>query len=240
MGVYIIGMLYLYKKKQSQISKKFQKLQNEQEKEILSAQLEMHEQTLNEISKEIHDNISLSLTLAKLNLNTLELSDRAYSEKKIANSIELISRSILELNDLSKSLNSEIIINHGILKALEYEMDRIENTGLFKLNFEVKGVPVYADAKKELIIFRIIQESFNNIIKHSYAKKVSLTLEYFQNQICVTIEDNGKGFNPKKITDKTKSGLNNISGRVSILEGNFFIRSEIDQGTQIRFSIPIK
>ena len=83
LGIYIIGMLYLYKKRQAKISEKLNELQLEKEKAILNAQLEMQEQTFNQISKEIHDNISLSLTLAKLNLNTLDFSDEEYRVKKI-------------------------------------------------------------------------------------------------------------------------------------------------------------
>ena len=240
LGVYIIGMLYLYKKKQNNISQKLLKLQIEQEKAILKAQLEMQEETFNQVSKEIHDNISLSLTLAKLNLHTLDFSDHEFRVKKIQTSIELITRSILELNDISKSLNSEIIINHGILKALESEMARIANAGLFKLNFEVIGNPIFGDAKKELIIFRIIQESFNNIIKHSLAEKVLLSLKYNADTLTVSIVDDGKGFDPSKITDKTKAGLNNISSRVKILNGRFSISSLPKKGTEIHFSIPIQ
>ncbi len=240
LGVYIIGMLYLYKKRQNHISQKFQNLQIEQEKAILKAQLEMQEETFNQVSKEIHDNISLSLTLAKLNLNTLDFADEEFRVKKIQNSIELITRSILELNDISKSLNSEIIINHGILKALELEMARIANTQIFELAFEIQGIPIFADAKKELLIFRIIQEAFNNIIKHSLAEKVLLSLKYNTKTLCVSIVDDGKGFDPKKITDKTKAGLKNISSRVKILNGIFQINSLPNKGTEIYFTIPIE
>ena len=239
LGIYIIGMLYLYKKRQNKISEKLNELQIEKEKAILNAQLEMQEQTFNQISKEIHDNISLSLTLAKLNLNTIDFSDEEYRVKKIQNSIELITRSILELNDISKSLNSEIIINQGILKALELEISKIANTGIFQLTFNIEGTPVFGDAKKEILIFRIIQESFNNIIKHSLAEKVILSLRYSEDYLKISIVDNGKGFDPQKVTDKTKAGLNNISSRIKLLNGTFSINSLPNKGTEMHFSLPI-
>lgn len=240
LGVYVISMLYFYKKKQHYHTQKYQDLKLDKEKAILSAQLEMQEETFNHISKEIHDNISLALTLAKLNLNTLDFSDHEYRDKKIANSIELITRSILELNDISKSLNSEIIINHGILKALDLEIAKITGTGIIDLEFKIEGNPIFQDAKKELIIFRIIQESFNNIIKHAAARKVTLSLDYDKSSLTVSIIDDGKGFDPAKITDKTKSGLNNMANRVKLLRGHFSISTFPDKGTEIKFSIPIE
>ena len=119
-------------------------------------------------------------------------------------------------------------------------MDRIAHAGLFKLIFEITGTPIFGDAKKELIIFRIIQESFNNIIKHSAAEKVLLSLKYNSNTLSVSIVDDGKGFDPSKIIDKTKAGLNNISNRVKILNGIVSISSIPNKGTEIHFSIPIQ
>ena len=106
--------------------------------------------------------------------------------------------------------------------------------------FKIEGTPIFQEAKKELIIFRIIQESFNNIIKHSNAKKATLSLDFNKNSLNVSIADDGKGFDPSKITDKTKSGLNNMANRVKLLKGRFLINSLPENGTEIYFSIPLE
>ena len=80
---------------------------------MLNTQLEIQEQTLGHIAREIHDNISLSLTLAKLQLNTFNWNDKALSSDKLNSSIELLTKSIVELSDLSKGMNADIIIQQG-------------------------------------------------------------------------------------------------------------------------------
>ena len=153
---FIIGMLYLYKKRQVRFIQNLEQIKLDHEKHILSAQLEMQEQTFRHISREIHDNISLALTLAKLHLNTLDRNNVKELNWKVNSSIELLSQSIHDLSDISKSLNADIIIQHGLIKALENEIERIRLAGNFKIKFEISGTPFYMESQKELIIFRII------------------------------------------------------------------------------------
>jgi two-component system, NarL family, sensor kinase len=193
MTFFIFLIIYLHRKKQIQYQENLNKIETNYEQKHLKTQLEIQEQTFQNISREIHDNITLSLTLAKLNLHTLDRHNPEASDHKIRNSIELLTKTIGELSDISKGLNADIIIQHGLLKALEEEMQRIRQTGMFSLSYEVEGTPVYLQNQQELIIFRIIQESFNNIIKHAGASDASLLLRYSPADPAITITDNGRG-----------------------------------------------
>src|SRR5262249_29305269 len=148
------------------------------ERNLMSAQLEMQETTFQQISREIHDNISLSLTLAKLQLNTLSQADTNEFASKVNNAVELLGRSINDLSDISRSLNADIIRQQGLIKALYDELRRIREAGLFTLDHWLTGTPVYMDPEKELVIFRVIQEAFNNIIKHAGAQHTEINLHY--------------------------------------------------------------
>jgi two-component system NarL family sensor kinase len=237
---FIIVMLYLYRKKQTVFLQTLEQAKLDNEKNILSAQLEIQEQTFQHISREIHDNISLSLTLAKLQLNTLDWENNEMAKEKITSSVELLSRSIHDLSDISKSMNADIISQQGLLGALENEIEHIKEANLFTIGFELTGIPVYMDVQKELIIFRIIQEAFNNIIKHAAASNVLLKLHYESDQLHIDISDNGTGFNTEIpfLAEKKQAGLKNMEARVKMLTGSMQVKSQSGSGTSVSFLIP--
>jgi two-component system NarL family sensor kinase len=237
----IITLIYLYQKKQLAYQQNLETLKLDHEKNLMAAQLEIQEDTFQHISREIHDNISLSLTLAKLHLNTLNWNDMEKRTSLINSTIDLISQSITNLSGISKSLNSDIINSQGLITAIENEVHNIRETGLFAIDLHITGDPVYMDMQKELIIFRIIQEAFNNIIKHAKATHTGLTLHYDAAGLNITIRDNGSGFIlPKNIaSDKTgKAGLKNMETRSKMIGGKMQLESIIDKGTVLSFSFP--
>ena len=133
---------------------------------LLQTQLEIQEQTLKTISQEIHDNIGQVLSLAKLNLSRMDINKQDQLKEKIADSKNLVSKAIQDLRDLARSMNTDNITAMGLAKALEYEVEMLRKTG-FVVSFDVNGNVVRQEPQKELILFRIIQEIFNNIIKHA-------------------------------------------------------------------------
>ena len=238
MAGFILVILYFYKRKQIAYLKTIETINHDHEKNLLQSRIEVQEQTLQNISREIHDNISLSLTLAKLQLNTVNIDDKGATVQVVSSSINLLSKSINDLSDLSKSMNPDIISQEGLIDALENETARISKSALFKINTEINGNPVFLDAQKELIIFRIIQEAFNNIIKHACAQNVGLDLYYHTNRIEITIIDDGKGFDPKHLSTRNGAGLNNMKTRAKVFNGEVSIESNSGSGTKISISIP--
>jgi two-component system, NarL family, sensor kinase len=234
----IITLIYLYQKKQLAYQRNLEFLKLDHEKNLMAAQLEMQEDTFQHISKEIHDNISLSLTLAKLNLNTLDWDEKEKTVMQVNSVIDLISESISNLSDISKSLNSDLISSQGLITAIKNEITRIRETGLFSIDINITGEPVYMDVKKELIIFRIVQESFNNIIKHAAASLVQLTLCYSPKNLQLAISDNGRGFITIDYTVSGKAGLKNMETRVCMLDGEMRVESIVGKGTLLSFIFP--
>lgn len=240
---FIITILLLYQKKQFLFQKNMEDIRLSYEKDLLEAQLEIQEQTFMDVSRDIHDNISLSLTLSKLYLNTLNYKDLAALQDKISISVTLIGEAIHNLSNISKSLNADIIKHYGLLKALENEINALRKTGLYEIQYQVSGAPVFMDCKKELILFRIVQEAFNNIIKHARAKKISLLLHYCASQLELQVADDGIGFSMDEVQKRKKirptAGLNNIRQRTKILNGECLIKGNDNAGATIKISIPI-
>ena len=236
----ILLLIFNYRNRQMIFHESFKKAQDQYEKSLITTQLEIQEQTFQNISREIHDNIGLSLTLAKLQLNTFDWSEIEKSSAKLESSIQLLSASIAQLSDISKSLNADIIIQQGLLQALEEETQRIRQADQFELRYEVKGSPVFMDSNKELIIFRIIQEAFNNVIKHANASAVQLQLDYCPEQIQILVTDNGRGFDPERNRNGGNAGLKNMETRAQILKGEMQVFSSAETGTTLIFTIPIE
>ncbi len=240
MTTFILLIIYLYRKRQIDFEKSIEQTRLDHEKEILTTQVEIQEQTFQHISREIHDNINLSLTLAKLNLNTLNWEEESKSTEKINNSINLISSSITQLNDLSKSLDTDTINRHSLIMALEEERQRVNKTDCIYIDYEVYGSPVYMNNPAEIVIFRIIQESINNIIKHAKAKIAQLKLNYHQDHLLVSITDDGEGFDQTKLPQTGHAGLRNMENRVKLLGGTMQIESQPGKGSHFIFTIPFE
>lgn len=236
---FIIAIIIIYRRRQLNHERDISQLRLIYDKTILNTQLEIQEQTFQHISREIHDNINLSLTLAKLQLNTFDWQDREKSSLKLEMSINLLSNSIADLSDISRSMNADLIAEQGLLKALEEEVKRIQEAELFQLDYTIQGSPVFMDSNKELIIFRIIQEAFNNIIKHARAKRVQLQLNYLPETLEVEIRDNGRGFDLLHCSNGKQAGLKNMETRAKILNGDMKISSRPGDGTVLQFTIPI-
>ena len=240
MAALILVILHLHKKKTFIHSQRLRQIESHYEKNILKTQLEIQEQTFQHISREIHDNISLSLTLAKLNLHTLDLEHSTIIKEKINNTVELITKSINELSDISKGLNSNIIIQQGLTKAVEDEIHRIRQIGLFSIEYNLDGEPVYMTTQRELIVFRIVQEAFNNILKHAKASHATLAFYYKPTELMITIKDDGKGFDTTEIHFKKHAGLKNMETRIKMLRGSMRVQSTNCIGTELFFVIPIE
>ena len=227
--------------RQNSMLLKEQKLRNEYEETILQTQLEIQEQTLKTISEEIHDNIGQALSLAKLKLNTLKYDQPDLLVEKINDSRELVSKAIRDLRDLSRSLNTDSIASMGLVRAIELELELFRKSG-FQTTLYTEGEIRKMEPQQELILFRIVQESLNNIIKHAEAKTIRVTALYTADELDLQVEDDGKGADPSQLDMDGNSykslGLRNMSNRAGMIGGTFSINSVPGNGTIIKLNIP--
>jgi two-component system, NarL family, sensor kinase len=237
---FIAFIIFIHHRRQIAHKRGIETLKSNFERTLLSTQLEIQEQTFQNISREIHDNIGLSLTLAKLNLNTIHWNHIVQTKEKVSSSVDFISKAIEDLSYISKTLHTDYIEENGLLNALDLEIKKISKLGIYSIEYSVIGSPVYMKTQKELVIFRIIQEVLNNSIKHAQATTMGLELNYLQDRVEVKLFDNGKGFINEGSGQETKkgTGLMNIIKRASFIEGICEIKSEPGIGTVIFMQIP--
>jgi signal transduction histidine kinase len=212
------------------------------EQTLLQTQLEIQEQTLKTISQEIHDNIGQVLSLAKLNLNTMEIDKKEELQEKITDSKKLVSKAIQDLRDLSKSMNTDNIEAIGLIRAVEYELEMMRKTG-YKTELNVNGTTIRLEPQKELILFRIIQEILNNIIKHAEASNVAVDFVYDSSEIKISVKDNGKGFDLAPLNESGNNafglGIRNMYNRARLIHAEFAMSSTTNEGTTVTMTVPL-
>jgi len=243
LGSFIVVFLLQYQKRKFRHQQHIIKLQDTFEQTLLQTQLEIQEQTLRNLSQEIHDNIGQVLSLAKLNLGMIDIASASDALQKINDSKTLVAKAIKDLRDLSKSLNTDYILEMSLPISISSELDMLKKTGSFETSLEISGTFYEAEKQKELIIFRIVQEVLNNIIKHAAASRITILLSYQINGLCITISDNGKGFDLdflQKSHGQIKGlGIRNMHSRARMAGGIFSITSTIGKGTTVNINLPI-
>jgi two-component system NarL family sensor kinase len=210
------------------------------EAEIAKSQLEVQEQTMQTIGADLHDNIGQLLSLTSLTLNSIELDNQPKAREKIDAAIDLTVRSIKEMRLLGKLLQGDQLMVLGLTEAIRYEVNFIERTGHFEISYTIEGEPpANNNADKDLIIFRILQEILNNIIKHAVATEININLDYLNERLKLEVSDNGIGFNADELpAAQSGMGLHNIRKRAGIIGGEVTIISNPGEGTQIVIFIP--
>ena len=214
---------------------------NEMETQLLKSQLELQEQTLQHISQEIHDNIGQALTFVKLNINTIDLYKIEETQNKLAESKELITKAIQDLRNLSKTLNTDFINEAGLAACIEYQLHFLEKTGLYTTRFYMSESWCKSQPETEIVLFRVIQELLNNIVKHAEATVIEVSMECRKNKLVIAVNDNGKGFMlpPDASANCEKGlGLGNIKKRIAIIQGTIIIDSTPGKGTRVLIEIP--
>ena len=232
--VLFIGFLiYLYQKKQTQHNQKISNLKIIHENDKLKAQIQVQEATFQFISREIHDNIGQKISLAKLHLNTLT----GFENDIVQNIIQILTDSLNDLRDLSRSLSSEFISNNGFIKALENEIEQLSKIERYNFKLNITGGPVFFNSEKDVFLFRIVQESLANIIKHAEATQINIKLHYTKKHLQIEIIDNGVGFIHSEKLDS--NGIKNITSRAKLMDGIAEFISVPGKGTIVKVKIPI-
>jgi len=213
---------------------------------FLSSQLiAAQENERKRISMELHDEMGQALTAININLTQIEknlpsgLAPRI--GEKLAETRSIVVQASDEISELSLNLRPSMLDDLGLLPTLRWHLNRYGKRMGMEINFEVVDMDERMDSNVETVLYRVVQEAFNNIAKHAEAKRVIVHLECKEEAIAVSVSDDGKGFDSNMIpTDDLEGGIGIIGmrERVSILGGSFRIQSRKGNGTQIFVEIP--
>lgn len=200
------------------------------QRELSLAQIEMKEQTLSYIGRELHDDIGQKLTVAKL--LTVQVLPRVSDEDKsnLSEVSDLLGESMQDIRNMSKNYISDQIEFFGFTHSLERELGRIRKLQIMEVNYEKNVEEIDIDPKHELILFRMVQEMINNVMKHSRANVLNIKVTDSYEKLRIETIDNGIGFQEK---ERNGSGLTNIRNRAGLLGAKLKINSALNSGTAI-------
>ena len=235
-GFCLMFFIFFAKRRQHFRQKKILEVQFQ--KELLQTQIEIQEQTLKTISQEIHDNVGQVLSLAKLNLGTFETMESESNQVKINDTKQLVSKAINDLRDLSRSLHGDKIAELGLQESIASELKILQNTGQYLTALTITGNNYKLEPQKEMVLFRIVQESLNNAIKHAKAKNIHINLLYQQELFSLIISDDGSGFDPAVLQSaETGIGLKSMQNRAALIGATFTLNSQNGNGTSITIEL---
>ena len=236
----LLGFLYYNRLKLKQQSK----LQNEimqQQKKATTAIIEAEEKERKRIALDLHDGIGQLMTAAWLNLQAVNATiedENTQQSQLISKALHLVDESCKEVRAVSHNMMPNALLKKGLVNAVREFIHQINNKNT-NINLQTDGLSHPLQSHVETVLYRVIQESVNNVIKHAVASSLDISINQDEEGIDVMIEDNGKGFNITEAEKKDGIGLQNIKSRIQYLKGTVEWSSAENKGTLVAIHIPI-
>ncbi|WP_341876019.1 sensor histidine kinase [Defluviitalea saccharophila] len=220
-----------------------------QEKKSLGIKiLRAQENERQRVAREIHDGPAQSMSNVVLKSELcIKLLDRDLDKarQELINLKEMVRISIQDVRRIIYDLRPMSLDDLGIIPTLERYISKINEEHDIMIKFITKGTPCFLPSIISLTLFRLAQEALNNILKHAHATEATVKLSFLEEYIELFISDNGRGFDVEEVHKKIRDdgsgfGLSSMKERTELLDGEFSIRSELNQGTRYYIRIPLK
>jgi two-component system, NarL family, sensor kinase len=217
-------------------------LLNLQKNQLISESRARHirenERMMNQISKELHDNIGQSASLIRASLHkATRMANDVELTKLIAGTAELTEQIMRDAKNISHSLNQNFIKARNLHLLLEQDLEHIRNFSNISYEFDIVGSTKRLMPESKLIVYRIAQEAFHNILKHSNASHICLLVEYGMNSFKMRIQDNGVGLPAEVMHARDGIGLTNMRERAEYLNGEIIIDSNPGRGCTVNLIV---
>jgi signal transduction histidine kinase len=232
-------MVYIKKYKQRKVEYLSEiQIKNEiHQRELLATQLEIQQATMQQIGRELHDNIGQKLTLVSLYTQQLLYENKVPEvSERIDQVSQIINQSLQDLRSLSKTLTDDNISQKEIATLIQEEVDNTNALKKCEIHFEHNIENLELDFVHKNVLLRITQEFIQNSIKHSHCKNIFIKLKTSKENLWeLNIKDDGVGFDTTK-TLSNGIGLTNMKNRAKIIGADFNFISEADSGTSLNIS----
>ncbi|RYY62850.1 MAG: tetratricopeptide repeat protein [Chitinophagaceae bacterium] len=231
----------LYRRYQlKQQSRLQQEIMNQQEL-ATRAVIQAEEKERERIARDLHDGVGQMMSAAKMNLSAFEAEqqfgnpDQRLSFEKI---VGLVDESCKEIREVSHNMVPNALLKHSLSAAVRDFLDKIDQKAL-RIHLYTEGLDKRLDSSVETVLYRVIQECVNNVIKHANASSLDISIIRDNDGISATIEDNGTGFDAAAKEHADGIGLKNIQARIGYLKGTIDLDSAPGRGTMIGLHVPV-
>lgn len=223
--IFLVVLFAIFQRRKNKLLYEKDQIRKNFEKEIATTQIEIREETLRNISWELHDNIGQLLTLAKIQMQQV-------TGNETKDVTDTITQCLTEVRSLSKLINPEFINNIGFIEVLRLEIERFNRLNYIDARMLIKGEKRDVNQKHGIIIFRILQEFFSNTIKHSKASELNVILNFKEEILEIVASDNGVGFEMENV-HLNGIGLENMKSRIKLLNASLVLKSQPLKGTSL-------
>lgn len=230
----IIFFIFQYRRRRREYEAEKKESRLHYERDMLTMQLDTQQETMQHIGQEIHDNVGQKLTLASLYARQYDPDQTTSRLEEIAG---IIDESLKELRQLSKTLTHPETAGTGLLAMLRSEAKKISTSGICFVEIISDKVPVKLSLTNKNIVFRLLQEFFQNSLKHARCRKITVTVNSDSGALCITATDDGTGFDTS--LQSTGIGLHNMKRRAEQLNASYKLESSPDSGTRLTLKLPL-
>lgn len=215
---------------------------------LLSSQILTAQETeRRRISRELHDELGQSLTVMKLRVSFIEKElqkNQVKVREECKKTLEYLNQIMENVRRLSRELSPSILEDLGLTAALRWLINNFIKNNEMQIAFDITEIDHLFSRNEQMSIYRILQEALTNIAKHAQAKNIKVMIEKEEDGILIRVEDDGKGFDPRKALMKDAAergwGLATMEERARMLGGSLDLWSQGGKGTQINLLIPLE
>lgn len=235
----VIGIGYLiYSRRRAEARATLQQEINRQQEITAREILNAEERERRRMGSDLHDGVGQLLSSALLSINRLAGQVVGDEQKKLASqTLALVTEGYDEIRTISHQIIPNALLKYGLSAAVRDFLGKIDERTI-KVSLSITGITDRLDEQTETILYRVIQETTANVIKHAKASDLIIQLTKDADGIDLTIEDNGKGFDVKQLEKAEGIGMKNIYSRVSFLKGTVDLQSSPGKGTLVAIFIP--
>ncbi len=241
---FIVGLVTVILNEQIARAEKITFLEREKLRFLTQRLSETEERHKQHIAAGLHDSVGPKLSAAKMIVQTIKRKENNTVSLNLDKVIECLDSSIVEIREMIFQLSPKVLYELGLQAAVESLIESIEKETSLNFKYEFKGPSNTLSQNIRSIIFRAIRELLLNTTKHAKAQKVYIEIENTCNNLIVTIEDDGVGFNVPEVLNSIETGrcfgLFSIRQQLLDINGNISIESNIGAGTKVALRFPIK
>ena len=211
--------------------------------QVLAKVLSAQEEERRRVSLELHDVIGQALTALAMGLERLGQSQgKEWPRLDIEALHKLSTDTLSDLRRLSLALRPSALDDLGLLPAIRRYAEQYLGTSGVAVRIASEGLDERMDPSIEVVVFRVVQETINNIARHSKATKATVTIKHTEDAITATVEDNGVGFDATHISTNGSGGLGLVGmrERAELVGGRLDVTSQPGRGTSVYLEIPLR
>jgi len=234
---FVIMALLISQKRKYVHAREVEKMKSLYAQEVYLTQLETQRQTFERISHELHDNVGTLVSIAIVHINN---SLSTYHHETLREADLLLVEALDVLRDISRSLNPNRFEKLSLHEVIQVDTDRLQKIKLFEIHLHCSGQEFWIHQDEKLIIYRIVQEALNNVVKHARASMVAINVGYTQQTVTIQIVDNGIGFKgSSEQRSSSTSGLKHMESRAALIGATLSI-SGTGKGVTVTLVYPNK